>query len=962
MTAGPASPIVPPKIGSLVRARGRDWVVLPAQEPDVVRLRPLTGSDDESVGVFLPLEGHAIASSTFPPPDPAKAGDTAGAMLLFDAARLTLRSGAAPFRSLSRIAVTPRPYQFVPLIMALRLDPVRLLIADDVGVGKTIEAAMVARELLDRGLARRLAVLCPAHLCDQWEAELREKFGIEAAVIQPARIARLERDLPRQDLSIYQYYPHLILSIDFVKSERNRGHFLDNAPDLVIVDEAHIATRPGATSARPQQQRYELLRALADNPQRHLVLVTATPHSGIEESFRSLLGLLDKRFDTNGQSPPPALDRRALVPHLVQRRRADLMRWLGSETPFPTRDAEERTYRLSGPYHALFTDVLAYCRETVRAASGLRAQQQRVRHWAAIALLRCVLSSPDAAVAVLSEQAKRQGMSDLPAATLADEDDEAVDARYRPQVLDPLDDENAGDYVPTAPVEDVEPLLSTSERRRLSDFLRRARALAGSKDDGKLTETAHIVRELLQDGFRPIVFCRFIATAQYLETWLPQLLSEVKDLRVKAVTGEIGDEERRAKIEELVCDPVRVLVATDCLSEGINLQEHFDAVLHYDLPWNPNRLEQREGRVDRFGQTKPVVKAVLLYGADNPVDQVVLDVLIRKAWRIRQTLGVAVPVPADSEQVVQAVVDSVLLRGASGGAQLQLALTDPAVSRMHAAWDAATKREGEQRTYFAQQGIKPDEVAQELAAADPVLGDAAAVHRFLANAAQRFGGALQPVKPAGVYELVPGTLKDTLAARGYGTIPLRVAFDQVLDPTAHVLGRTHPVVAAFADAVLGAALRPEGDQRFARAGAMATDTVTVRTGLLLLRLRYLLREQVDEFAEEVVLAAFERRDGRLAWLEPLQQAGIELLSRARPVANLSPAERQEQVRWALEFVQGQPEWYAPVVAARVRALTESHERLRRLVKAMHLTVTPHTPPDILGCYVLVPGRGTGGGR
>ena len=109
----------------------------------------------------------------------------------------------------------------------------------------------------------------------------------------------------------------------------------------------------------------------------------------------------------------------------------------------------------------------------------------------------------------------------------------------------------------------------------------------------------------------------------------------------------------------LAKEPVRVLVATDCLSEGVNLQEHYNAVVHYDLPWNPNRLEQREGRVDRFGQSKAVIKTVLLYGADNEVDLVVLDVLLRKARAIRQSLGISVPVPAESEQVVNALVNSV---------------------------------------------------------------------------------------------------------------------------------------------------------------------------------------------------------------------------------------------------------------------------------------------------------------
>jgi hypothetical protein len=169
--------------GSLVRARGRDWIVLPAREPSVLHLRPLTRGQADEIGIYLPLEGHQVTSAEFVLPAASRPGDATGVTTLFNAARLSLRSGAAPFRSLGRISVTPRPYQFVPLIMALRLDPVRLLIADDVGVGKTIEAGMIARELLDRGTAKRLAVLTPAHLCDQWERELREKFAIETVVV-----------------------------------------------------------------------------------------------------------------------------------------------------------------------------------------------------------------------------------------------------------------------------------------------------------------------------------------------------------------------------------------------------------------------------------------------------------------------------------------------------------------------------------------------------------------------------------------------------------------------------------------------------------------------------------------------------------------------------------------------------------------------------------------------------------
>ena len=152
-------------VGSLVRARGREWAVLPESDEQLVVLRPLGGTEDEVTGIYLPLE--SVEPARFALPDPAQVGDHRSCRLLRDAVRLSSRSCAGPFRSLARIAVEPRPYQLVPLLMALKLDPVRLLIADDVGIGKTIEACLIARELLDRGEIERIAVLCSPQLAPQ---------------------------------------------------------------------------------------------------------------------------------------------------------------------------------------------------------------------------------------------------------------------------------------------------------------------------------------------------------------------------------------------------------------------------------------------------------------------------------------------------------------------------------------------------------------------------------------------------------------------------------------------------------------------------------------------------------------------------------------------------------------------------------------------------------------------------
>jgi SNF2 family DNA or RNA helicase len=281
-----------------------------------------------------------------------------------DALQLKLRSGAGPFRSFGNIAVEPRAYQLVPLLMAMKLPTVRLLIADDVGIGKTIEGALIAREMLDRGEIQRMAVLCPPHLCEQWQRELEERFHIQAVVVRSSSANRLERDLP-PGTSVFDAHPFTVVSLDYIKSERRREAFQRFCPEFVVVDEAHTCTQGG----QGRQQRYQLLKGLAENPQRHMVLLTATPHSGDEEAFFNLLGLLRQDFTQLKDLPPSARTdlREDLSRHFVQRRRPDIAEWQDSSM-FPDRKTAEITYKLTGAWGQLFNDVLDYARELVGSA------------------------------------------------------------------------------------------------------------------------------------------------------------------------------------------------------------------------------------------------------------------------------------------------------------------------------------------------------------------------------------------------------------------------------------------------------------------------------------------------------------------------------------------------------------------------------------------------------------------
>jgi len=177
---------------------------MPSEDDDLLIVKPLGGGEDEATGIYLPLgfEEDKPREAKFPLPEQDDMGSFATARLLHDAARISFRSGAGPFRSLAKLSFRPRAYQMVPLIMALRQEIVRLFIADDVGVGKTIEALLILKELLERRVIRRFTILCLPHLCDQWQQEIRDKLGMDAVVIRSNTQARLDREI-HGDVSVF---------------------------------------------------------------------------------------------------------------------------------------------------------------------------------------------------------------------------------------------------------------------------------------------------------------------------------------------------------------------------------------------------------------------------------------------------------------------------------------------------------------------------------------------------------------------------------------------------------------------------------------------------------------------------------------------------------------------------------------------------------------------------------------
>ena len=946
--------------GKLVTLRGRDWIVLPSDDHDLLVVKPLGGSDDEITGIYLPLalESDRPIDARFQAPTADDLGDISSARLLYDSARLAFRNGAGPFRSLAKLSFRPRSYQMVPLIMALRQESVRLLIADDVGVGKTVESLLIVKEMLERRKIKRFAVICLPHLCEQWQAEIRAKLDIEAVIIRSNTQARLDRQI-QGDTSVYDYYPYQVISIDFIKSDTRRDVFVEQCPEMVIVDETHTCARPTGAS-NSQQQRYHLISRIAAKPNQQLVLLTATPHSGKPEEFQSLLGLLRPDFETIDLPNSTQQQRRDLARYFIQRKRGDVEKWLGEDTPFPQRDAFEWPYELSPGYQRFFSEIIDFARRLI-ASDPARNERKRVQYWTALALLRGVMSSPAAGIEMLNTR-----LSGL--ASAMGEDAEVLANAELDLQENPVRDTEFGFEGDNAPTQVIERNDWTKrQREELGDFAKQLEQLGNIKQDLKLASAELIIDDWLSNGFSPVVFCRYIATAKYVGEQLALVLKKkFPKVDVQVITSELPDELRKQRIEELGKSHQRVLIATDCLSEGINLQEHFTGVLHYDLPWNPNRLEQREGRVDRFGQVAPTVKACLLYGADNPIDGIVLDVLLRKVREIKRATGINVPFPEDSQSIIDTITQALLLNPTRQidakridkhqitfdfGEFDEAAIAKANITRK---LDEAAEREKVSRGIFAQNAIKAHEIEADLRDVDEAIGEPRAVEDFVTSSLTNLFG-VQVIKDAKGYRIVMGNFPRQLRELLPAGDPVKVSFVSPTPQGYHYLGRNHRFVEQLCQLVMANTLA-RVDRRAARSAVVRSRQVSVKTTLLLFRCRNVIEQAKANHqivAEEMLLWGWRGTPQKKEFLDHATAKAI--LAEARASSDLSPQARASFLENELKLLNNLDDEFRIIAEQQSKRLVEAHERFSALMEKQRFQVVyPVLPMDLLGIYILLP--------
>jgi superfamily II DNA or RNA helicase len=623
----------PPEAGQLVEVRRRQWVVADTQSSPAgnghsspQNFVTLSSIDEDCLGeqieVIWEIEpgAHIIERAGLPSISGRDETQTLEAFL--DAVRWGAATNAdrgflqAPFRS----GVSIEDFQLDPLVRAIEMARANLLIADDVGLGKTIEAGLVIQEMLLRHRARTVFVACPASLQEKWRVEMLEKFGLEFKIVDTEYVKE-QRRARGIHANPWTSFPRLIASIDWIKSGEPLLLFRDILPvrasyprkfDILVVDEAHNVAPMGSAHYALESRRTQFIRKIAPHFQ-HRLFLTATPHNGYTESFTSLLELLDDQRFSRNILP----DDKQLSQVMIRRLKTDLVDKDGKPL-YPKRKLQALTVPFTADERAIHKILDTYCKSRETTCQNTGATGTKFVNGL---LKKRLFSSPAAFASTLEKH-----LSTLTTGKVQQKPDAMTDRILRKAILKADEDYADDGQVEVAQSEAVEEATKsavppTEEERRLLSRMRDWAQSASHKVDSKGRAILEWIETNLRSNGqwndrRVILFTEYRTTHQ----WLHQILAShgYGGDRLGIIHGGMDQEDREEVKAAFQTNPadadIRILLATDAASEGIDLQNYCNCLIHVEIPYNPNVMEQRNGRIDRHGQKR---NEVLIW---HPVD------------------------------------------------------------------------------------------------------------------------------------------------------------------------------------------------------------------------------------------------------------------------------------------------------------------------------------------------------
>ena len=730
------------------------------------------------------------------------------------------------------------PYQLVPVLRAIRMSRVRLLLADGVGLGKTIQAGLVLTELMARRLAHRILIVTPAGpLLDQWKMEMAERFGLRLDVIDRARLEEIRRST-ELGANPFDHIPLGLASIDFLKQERVLDMLERASYDAVVIDEAHHCAEVGATGDREDSLRRRLAEVLARRCDA-LLLLTATPHDGNDRSFASLCELLD----------PSLVDGRGVLrgdryrPHVVRRLKRHVVDPATGAPRFKDRIVEPRPVTASPSKHPVFValqrallDLLA---PELRRAFRARRYSDVL---AFLALLKRSVSTVEACRDTLAVVADRFQQ----ALTAGAEDQEARRQRLRTlrdyhRRLERfgtvgLEEEHQQEILEA---EDLGQQLAEIERqvRAGSRTLTRVSSVVEALDElGRLAEEALDQDPKPEQLAEEIAAIRQTAPEANVLVYTEYTSSQRAVVRalqraglgqVLTMSGDDDDRKRGAITERFRTRDGLVLVSTDAAAEGLNLHARCHHLIHLELPFNPNRLEQRNGRIDRYGQTRdPVVRYLFLRGT---FEERILLRLIAKYERQRarltfvpNTLGLTASSEATQERLLRGLMEDDTRLFREEGTLFDFVSTseeegaDEPTRELLEEIDRSLRgfeRAARSNAWLGESGLNAEVTLAAEANQARTVGNRAGMvdlARFVCEAVQLDGGELTGLPGDRVFEvrLTPGWCHGLEEVPGYDadsrTVRLTTDLEVILDErdrSVGYLGRAHPLVRRALDRV-----------------------------------------------------------------------------------------------------------------------------------------------------------------